>query len=538
MEAYLAERRKKTSRFNKNGIPKDPALARLILLRQTVCENPTRFGRTVQFLKTPYMTRESHHVELARTIAMLPNLKYVDLPKDTFSDPAYAALCLLVQARCPNVRKAIYPSGSMDSFAQLALDNIWPHLEVLELHGLEIDPNTLREYLACLANLRALKVSETDTLSDEVFVFDDRRPPLPTVEELILEDTPSLTAAGIVDYLSFYDTPSFHGIPGKSLKVLTLKDTGVQPWTLQDVLIMAPSLKTLVIQSKVSDQFPTTEPIHPLAHNQLRTLRFEISAQSSARPYTTREYYSYLANSILAGGFPELRRLYVLNEQFPELLQNLPPPMTSFAGGRGRSSANLSAHKPPPALYVSPPDATSSLSSPNRQGFGNISSPTRQKFGNMPSPSPQNFGNMPSPALHRFSNASSASRLSSHSPLAKATGQLPIAHTLEIYTKSEGHAQWKFELIDSFQGVGAKPPPRPSSSYGLAADVAGQGWDRREARRSVMIGSATGGFLAVSGDDTDSEAFTLGPVPVPGSVGSVRPRSSAGDTRRSRPMWK
>lgn len=518
-EAFLAERRKKTSRFNKNGIPEDPALARLRLLRRTVREDPTRLGKTVQFLKIPYQIRESYHSELAQTIAVLPNLKYVDLPEGMFSDdPTFATLRLEVQARCPNIRKATYLGGSERSFATLADGQIWPQLEVLELNSLNVEPRMLRAVLSCLPNLRALKVSETYSLSDEVLVADEYLPPLPALEELILKDTPSLTAAGIVDYLSFFEMQ-------QSLKVLTLKDTGIKPWMLQDVLSMAPSLKTLAIQSKVAEPFPSHEAVQPLAHKRLRTLRFEISAKSSAGPFATQGYYSYLANSVLAGGLPRLRRLYVFDEKFPDQLQNLPPPTATFAGGRVRSSSNSSGHMGAPALRVSPPGSASPLASPTRQGFGNVLSPSRQNFGNVASPTRQNF-----------SNAANPNRFSSNNPFAHAPGRSPAMQTLEVFTKSDEFGQWNFSRVDSFTAAATAPSGRPSSSYGLAADVTGQGWDRGEARRSVMIGNGAGGFSPVPGTDAERDpgGFTLGAVPMRNKADMLRPLSSAGDARRSR----
>ncbi|PHH72294.1 hypothetical protein CDD83_5001 [Cordyceps sp. RAO-2017] len=290
LEAVLAEKRKKTSRFDRNGIPEDPALARLRLFRRTVRDDPTRIGRLVQFLKTPYMIRESCHVELAQTIAVLPNLQYVDLPEGMFSDePNYATLRLEVQARCPNLRKMTYVRGSERSFPMLATGQVWRYLEVLELDRLDVDPVVLRAVLASLTRLRALKVTETPSFSDEVMSSDDGLPPLPALEELILKDAPRMTAAGLVEYLSWNETQ-------RSLKVLTIKDTGVQPSRLQDVLVMAPSLRTLAIQAKVSEPFPSAEGPPLLCSMRLKTLRFEISATPAAGPYATPGYYSYLAS--------------------------------------------------------------------------------------------------------------------------------------------------------------------------------------------------------------------------------------------------
>ncbi|KHO01528.1 F-box domain protein [Metarhizium album ARSEF 1941] len=528
MEAFLAEQRKKKSRFNKNGIPEDPALARLKLLRRTVRDDPTGIGRVVEFLKTPYMIRESCHVELAQTIAVLPRLKYVDLPEGMFcDDPAYTTLRLEVQARCPGIRKTTYANGAEHSFAALVSGQIWQELEVLELTGLKIEPQLLRAALSCLSKLRALKVSETYSLSDEVLAADEDLPILPALEELILKDTPSLTSAGLMDYLSTNETQ-------QALKVLTLKDTGIQPWRLQEVLDMGPSLKTLAIQSKVSQQFPSNEPIQLLAHKGLRTLRYEISGASSAGPFATQGYYSYLSNSVLAGNLPRLRRVYVLDEQFPQQLQNLPPPMANFAGGRVRTSSN-----PPkrtiPSVRVSPPDSSSPLTSPTRQGFGSLSSPARPRFGNVSSPTRKDFSNMASPVRQNFSSAASQKRLSSNNPFAQAAGGLPPTQTLEIFTKSNELGQWNFSRVDSFTGAAAGPPRRPTSSYGLDADVAGQDWDRGEARRSIMIRNGANGFSPMAADGEDG-GVTFGPVPIPGGADPLTPRSSAGDVRRSRGM--
>ncbi|KAG8414628.1 hypothetical protein J3459_014177, partial [Metarhizium acridum] len=176
---FLGGATEEKSRFNKNGIPEDPALARLKLLRRTVRENPTKIGSLVQFLKTPYMIRESCHVELAQMIAKLPMLQYVDLPEGMFcDDPAYTTLRLEVQAKCPFIKKATYASGAERSFVTLVSGQIWPDLEVLELTGLKIDPHILRAVLSCLPELRALKVSETYSLSDDVLVADENLPPL------------------------------------------------------------------------------------------------------------------------------------------------------------------------------------------------------------------------------------------------------------------------------------------------------------------------------------------------------------------------
>ncbi|KAL3957620.1 hypothetical protein ACCO45_008198 [Purpureocillium lilacinum] len=469
--AFLAEKRKKTSRFDRNGIPEDPALARLRLFRRTVRDDPTRIGKLVQFLKTPYMIRESCHVELAQTIAVLPNLKYVDLPEGMFADePNYATLRLEVQARCPNLRKMSYVKGSERSFAALAQPQVWPCLEVLELDRLDVDPMVLRNVLGSLTRLRALKVTETPSFSDEVMVAADSLPPMPALEELVVKDAPRMTVAGLVEYLSWYETQS-------ALRVLTLKDTGVQPWRLQEVLQMAPALRTLAIQAKVQDPFPTNESPALLSSKRLKTLRYEISSTSGAGPYATPGYYTYLASCIMSGNLPRLRRLY--------LVQREPAGGTSLA------------------TPVQPPR---SPTFPSRQPMSPTGNPNR---------------------------------FSSNNPFAQPrAGAFPPTQTLEVFTKNDEYGKWNFARVDSFTAAetGGHGDRRPMSSYGLAADVTGPGWDRGEARRSVLIGNGTSGFLAVPGGTGDA-GFTLSAPPKP-FANAARPRSSGGEPTRSRGHWK
>lgn len=510
LEAILAEKRKKTSRFDRNGIPEDPAQARLRLFRRTVRDDPTRLGKMVEFLKIPYMLRESSHVELAQTIAVLPSLHYVDLPEGMFSDePSFSTLKLEVQARCPNIRKMTYNAGSQGSLAALATGKIWTRLEVLELNGVDVDPMTMRNVLGCLQNLRALKVSDSQALSDEVLMADDGLPTLPPLEELILKNTPRLTVQGLVDYLAWLETQ-------EALKVLTLQDTGVHPSNLGEILSMAPSLKTLALQSKVAEAFPHNAGIPPMASRSLETLRFEISGAPSAGMYASLEsgYYGFLANSILGGGFVNLRQLYVLDDTMPDQLQGLPPPGAFSNVPRNRSSSFTATGGRPniPSMRL---DGTT-LSPPGAR---------QRPVSNIP---PQN-------------------RFSSNNPFAQQAG-LPT-HTLEVFTKSDEFGQWNFNRVNSVQHLEPPTSPgfardssrRPVSSFGLGADIAGMGWESGDARRSVMVGSGQGAFLAVPGQQ---EAPAMPGPPPPfgaprGSSDSWRPKSSGGDSARgSRDLWR
>ncbi|KAM3540468.1 hypothetical protein ARSEF1564_006603 [Beauveria bassiana] len=531
LEAWLAERRKKTGRFDRNGVPEDTAQARLRLLRRTVRDDPTRIGKLVQYLKIPYMLREFCYVELAQTIAVLPDLHYVDLPEGMFADePAYATLRLEVQARCPKLRKMTYVAGSERSFSMLATGQIWPRLQVLELNRLNVDPTTMRNVLGSLANLRALKVSQTDSISDEVLLSTEGLPALPPLEELVLKDTPRVTAAGLIEYLSWLDAQ-------QALEVLTLKDTGVQASGLADILTMATSLRTLALQTKISEPFPHTAGIAPLASQSLRTLRFEVSGRtpSAQDASAANTYYSYVANSILQSNLPRLRKLFVHDESFPDKLQTaMPVPGGALNNPRHRhQNTSMSSARGAPALRVSPPPSTNA--SPPR-GNG-LASP---KYGNGPMSSPRAVPR--SPILPPIANSQLAQkRLSSNNPFApqQQARSAPI-QTLEVFTKSDEFGQWNFARIDalpksvsagSSSSATATADPRRESHYGLAADVEGQGWDHGAARRSVMVGNATGGFLTLPGGAPFVPPPDLPPVALGFANDDHRPRSSGGSSR-------
>jgi hypothetical protein len=314
------------------------------------------------------------------------------------------------------------------------------------------------------------------------------------MKELVLKDTPGVTLKGLIEYLAWQETQ-------QALTVLTLKDTGVHPASLQEIFTMASSLKTFAIQTNVSEQFPTSANSRPLASRTLETLRFEVSSSSAgAFSSVTMGYYSYLASSILGGGFPRLRRLYVHDESFPDQLQGLPPPNAAFAGGHVRAGSNSSTKSTP--------------------GFAFPSSNLSPKSANLPVPR-RPMSNIQPPSK----------RFSSNNPFApRNPSSAAPTHTLEVFTKSDEFGKWNFVSVDPMIRSAAAPSRRPVSSYGLAADVTGPGWDRGDARRSVMVGNGAGVFLAVPGQGGDDGAFN-------GSSDPWRPQSSGGSPRRSRELW-
>ncbi|KAK0727940.1 hypothetical protein B0T26DRAFT_636015 [Lasiosphaeria miniovina] len=557
-EAQLAERRKRRSHFDRNGEPEDTALARLKLLSRTLREDPVRLGRLVQFLKMPYMLRESCQPDLARTIAVTPDLRYVDLPEGLFADePSYVTLRLEVQARSLELRKMTYTAGSERSLQDLASGTVWARLEVLELVRINIDPGVLRQVLGCLGSLRALKISDTMSVGDETLAWNPMLPPFPPLEEFILTEVPNVTVDGLKSWLELPEAR-------QALRVLTLNTTGVPVWTLQEILAHLPGLKHLSVIDSVAAAMPGAAYVPLLSSPSLETLHFEITAAVSSPKFTgiTPSYYNYLASSLVSGGLANLHALYVRDPNFPDMLLGLPPPTPAFADGGIARPISSSAPRSP---GFGPKSASHSFISP-------VGSPSF-------APSPQHlspFGNPPGSFGHRQQDSLSSiystqstpqqpawqqlgynpQRLSSNNPFAAAalgvpTGPAGIANLpskLEVFTKGEDELSWSFAQVNHFssgRSGGGSASGRPLSSYGLGADVMGgsaSGWSSGGgARRSVLVGGAGGGFLAVPSEGLggaargrNSRASNSG-----GEDEWPRPKSSAGETKRERrDLWR
>jgi hypothetical protein len=299
--------------MNRNAEPEDTAQARLKLLCRTLGDDQGGFALKVQFLKTPYMTRETCKPDLARMVHVTPNLRYVDLPEGLFTDdPSCHALKAEIQARCPDLRKMCYMGGAEKSLEMLASGRIWINLEVLELSRLNMDPTILRMVLGTLPQLHALKVSDMKAFDDDLFKYSDNLPPWPPLAELIFENTPNLTAEGLIAYLFRSDTQD-------SLKTLSLTTTGVHPSTLQQILSVAPALQHLSLIETVSTSFPGNQNVQPLNSTSLKIFHYEITSATSANIYTstTASYYDYLRSSLLSGGLPKLKELYVRGTHLP-----------------------------------------------------------------------------------------------------------------------------------------------------------------------------------------------------------------------------
>ncbi|KAI9827689.1 MAG: hypothetical protein M1819_006890 [Sarea resinae] len=328
-EIELSEKRQKRRSFRSNQDVADAPQQRLKLFSRTVRENIS-LAVVVHFLKLPYMTRETCKADLARTVSVLPNLEYVDLPEGFFSDdPSCHTLKQELQARCPEIQKMKYNAGSEPSFSLLGQNRAWQALQTLELSQLALNPGNLLMVLASLPILHELKMSDFPAIDDTIFQSTPMLPSLPALQKLSLQSTPNLTVEGLSLYLSRPETREV-------LSSLVLNSTGILPTKLHLILASATRLSHLSIVDEITRPFPL-EPVPSLASTSLHTLHYELTSSSAAQGFqrSSDSYYSHLAQSLLSDSLPHLRELYVRDSNFPDTVL-LAPPTPAFA----RSSSN------------------------------------------------------------------------------------------------------------------------------------------------------------------------------------------------------
>ncbi|KAL9065740.1 MAG: hypothetical protein Q9161_008024 [Pseudevernia consocians] len=273
------------------------------------------------------MTREVCKADLARTISVLQNLRYVDLPEGFYTDnPSSNILKQELQARCGDIRQMKFNHGAERSFQMLGQARQWPNLQTLELLYLTMDTATIANVVASLKALRHVKFKSCQSLDDSMFAS-IYMSPFPPLEVLEFHDVSNISAKGLLTYLSYPDVK-------QALNSLTLANTGCLPSDLFQILAAASSLKTLHVTESVSHALPQSRN-PPLASCSLRVLRYEISsANLSSRGLSSPSdsYYSCLSSSILSGSLPSLSHLYALSTSLPTML--LPPPQPAFAVNR------------------------------------------------------------------------------------------------------------------------------------------------------------------------------------------------------------
>jgi len=472
LEEELAERRKqKITKFRssrKEVDAVDVPQIRLQLFARTVRENAA-LATQVQFVKLPYMTRETAKGDLARAVSVLGNLRYVDLPEGFYSgDLGCMALRQELSIRCPDIRKMVYKAGAEEDLEMLAQRH-WQNLEVLELEQLAIEPATLRMVLAGLPVLHELSLSDMAWVDDDLFQPTPHLPDFPPLQVLKLIHIPNVSAQGLEAYLQ-----AAHA--REMLFSLTLRHTGVTINELSAVLWVATSLQHLSATEKVTKSLGlNAQELPPLTSSSLKSLHFEITSSEDVHGLQkpAESHYAYLANSLHRNALPALNTLYVRDPTFPDLL--LMPPLP--AQPQTRTSTN--PYKPSGAPLLSP-------------GQG-----------------PR------SPMRHKSSINDSAASNGYLSPHSSTNGHQNPARqtfnqTLEVFTKGTDELEWVFTSITpptNTQNSNAKsslPGGRPVSAY-IATKGLGPQWAQvgfgGEARKSVVVGNGFGGFLAIPDDE-------------------------------------
>lgn len=272
-----------------------------------------------------YMARESSKSDLARTVSVLPNLRYVDLPEGFYSDdPSSNTLKQELQARCPDIRSMKYQAGGERSFANLAQSRYWQNLETLELSRLHVEPTILIHVLSSFSTLHHVKLANLPLLDDNIFKNIPSTPLFPPLASLFLEEAPNISVDGLVAYVSRPDTREI-------FTTLRLSNTAISPASLYKILAVSPHLHSLHITESITRALPHS-PLPPLASHSLKNLHFELSSlapPSHSLQDPSESYYDYLSTSIMSGTLPALTDLYALSPSLPSLL--LPLPLAPFA---------------------------------------------------------------------------------------------------------------------------------------------------------------------------------------------------------------
>ncbi|KAI5780907.1 hypothetical protein EDC01DRAFT_667688 [Geopyxis carbonaria] len=306
LEDALTNRRKRGSFFvKKQDGPVEVPELRMRLLYRTFQENEA-ISNTAQFLKMPYMTRETCKADLARLVSLTPALRYVDLPETVFGHGDDALRSTLL-ARCPELRKMAWTAGAERTFSDLARETPWPALEVATVANMQIEDVDLVRSLRALPALQDLTLRSLPWLSDGA--FDPSAAPLPPLSRFTLDSITTVSLPGLSAYLS-------RPIVSASLTHLALFNTALTPAQLPQLLPLLPALKTLSYRTAVGRALPHPPP-PPLASPALQTLHYLITPDATAAAAGRNpgdSHYAHLAASLPS--LPALTRVYVRDPSF------------------------------------------------------------------------------------------------------------------------------------------------------------------------------------------------------------------------------
>jgi len=294
--------------------PLDVPDVRLQLLQRTL-RNSSTLASGVMSLKICSQTRDSRGTDIARTVSILPNLQYVDLPDGFFNaDPLHSVLRQELRVNCPRLKYMRYEARSEHVLRNLAHSRFWSALEVLKLSHLDLDCASLLMILASLPNVRDLSLVECAKLDDSIFDLNPRLPYLAPMQILSIDGISNITTAGLVSYCARSDV----NLTLTSLSIANC--TGIPTHTLYNLLPLASNLKHFSVSEKVVQPFPiTSTPVPPLASASLKSLYFEITCNLSTKSKHKRDpssHYEYMADSIHANTLTGLRSLFVREIQF------------------------------------------------------------------------------------------------------------------------------------------------------------------------------------------------------------------------------
>lgn len=317
LEEELQMRRRRGSFFQRQKGPASevPEL-RVRALHRTLSENE-QAAAAVRAVKMPYMTRETCKADLAALLSLTPNLRYVDLPDGVASDdPSCASLKAALYARCPDLRKIAWVTGSEKNFVDLWAEPPWRGLEVMRLDRMRVENADLVRVLASLPRLHTLALAGLPWVSDELFeTTGGAAPEFPPLRSLALEEMTAISSAGLRAYL---ERPAV----ARRLEDLTVADTPTIPvHELHALLPAAVALRALSYRASVARALDA-HATPPLASRSLRTLRWELTddpaTKSLAKPAPS--HYAYLATSLLSSSLPALSALYVRDTAFHDRL--------------------------------------------------------------------------------------------------------------------------------------------------------------------------------------------------------------------------
>jgi hypothetical protein len=427
-------------------------------------------GNMVLSLKLPHTIRDAANADLSRAVRVCPNLRFVDLGKAFFAgDSQFDILRLELWMNCPDLRTMTYMHGAERYFSALSADR-WTNLETVTIIKLHVDAIHLRVVLSHLKNLETLHLEEIPKLNDDLFVRRYDVPSIPAIEDLQLYSLPFLTSKGLVAYLEDPATK-------RSLRRLTLSETGVGVATIHEVLTAAPRLTYLGIVDTVTEPLPMALPPY-LCSRKLERLHFEINdpapefggdTQTVTESPPSDSHYKYLLASISMRGLPALRSLYVRDPSFPEDLARL---------------QNLHLQAPPEPQ--SRPVSAEPVSSP----WGPPPS-TNPFLQSAPMALPKDNQTMMKP-LGKFVESSGDESMGAIAEKAEDGSDddvMESPHPLEVFTRSQDEDQWLFVRTVTHSTFhrshhGHRPVSTMSDEWtGIA-------------RRSVLLPDGVGGFLA------------------------------------------